>query len=393
MLVIGGGITGAGVALDAATRGLRVAPRRQGRLRVGDVVEVVEARARRDPLPAAEGSRPRLRGAGGTTDAAHDRAASRARAAVPPARVHPRRSPPRQARPHPRRDDVGVRPHRWASHRQAPQARFEGRSARLHADAAGRPARGVVHLLRRAGRRCPAHAHGGAHRGRLRRRGRELRDARRAREGRRRQRHLGTRRAWRRRVRDPRPHDRQRHRCVGRRRPRHRRGQAPRHDPAGQGHPHHGAVGSRAQPDRRGRPGAQGPPVGVRRAVGRSRERRVRVHVHRHHRHRLRRTARRSAVHARRHRVSPARDQRVGHDDDHRERRARHVGRPAAAGARCRQRTHRGSQPPALRARLRQPRRHGHRRQAHHLPAHGRRRGRRDHDAARPQGSQPHQDA
>ena len=61
--------------------------------------------------------------------AAQDRAAPRARAAVPAPGVHARRAAPGQARAHPRRDDVGVRPHRRPAHRQAAQARLEGRSA------------------------------------------------------------------------------------------------------------------------------------------------------------------------------------------------------------------------------------------------------------------------
>ena len=50
---------------------------------------------------------------------------------------------------------------------------------------------------------------------------------------------------------------RERRRRVGRRRPRPRRGRAPRLDPAGQGHPHHGAVGEGAQRHRRRHPGAR----------------------------------------------------------------------------------------------------------------------------------------
>ena len=135
---------------------------------------------------------------------------------------------------------------------------------------------GVVRLLRRAGRRRPAHAHDRAHRRRPRRRGRELRDARRAREGRRRAASRGAR------VdadghddRRPRPRRRERDRRVVRRRPRARRGHAPDIDPPGQGHPHHGAVVAGAQRHRGRDPGAEGPAVGVRRAVGRRGRRRT----------------------------------------------------------------------------------------------------------------------
>ena len=157
--------------------------RRQGRLRVGHVVEVVEARPRRHPVSAAEGSRARLRSARRTPDPAQDRTAPRARAPVPAAGVHEGRSPPPPHRAPPRRNDVGVRPHRRSAHRQAAQACEQGRSAALHADAAGRQHRRVVHLLRRPGRRRAPHAHRRQDGGHLRRRGRQLRDARRSHEG------------------------------------------------------------------------------------------------------------------------------------------------------------------------------------------------------------------
>ena len=60
---------------------------------------------------------------------------------------------------------------------------------------------------------------------------------------------------------------RQRHRRVGRRGARPRRGRRPRLDPPGQGHPHHGAVGQGAQRHRRRGAGAQGQALGLRRAV------------------------------------------------------------------------------------------------------------------------------
>ena len=68
---------------------------------------------------------------------------------------------------------------------------------------------------------------------------------------------------------------------------------------AGQGRPHHRAVGEGAQRHRRRHPGAEGQAQPVRRAVGRAARRHVRAHLHRHHRHRLRRPARRPAVHRR----------------------------------------------------------------------------------------------
>ena len=105
-------------------------------------------------------------------------------------------------------------------------------------------------------------------------------------------------------------------------------------DPPREGHPHHGAVVAGAQRDRRGDPGAEGPALGVRRAVGRRGRRRT---ASRTSAPPTPTTTARSTIpqmHARRHRVSAARDQRVGHDHDHRSRHPRHVGRPASARAR-----------------------------------------------------------
>ena len=65
------------------------------------------------------------------------------------------------------------------------------------------------------------------------------------------------------------PRGRERDRRVVRRRARARRGHAPVVDPAGQGRAHHGAVVEGAQRHRGGDPGAEGPALGVRRAVGR----------------------------------------------------------------------------------------------------------------------------
>ena len=57
------------------------------------------------------------------------------------------------------------------------------------------------------------------------------------------------------------------------------------------------------------------------------------LHLRRHDRHRLRRPARRPAVHARGHRLRPAGAQPLGHDRRHRGRHRRHVGRAASARA------------------------------------------------------------
>ena len=81
-------------------------------------------------------------------------------------------------------------------------------------------------------------------------------------------------------------------------------------------------------------------------------------------------------------------------DDDHRGRHPRHVGRAAAARRRGQERTHRRPLAPPLGARVAERRGHRHRRQAHDVPAHGRRRGRRGRrrcsGTARPQPHEAH---
>ena len=64
------------------------------------------------------------------------------------------------------------------------------------------------------------------------------------------------------------PRRRQRGRRVVRRGAHAGRGNAPRLDPPGEGHPHHGAVVEGPQRHRRDRAGPEGPAVGVRRPVG-----------------------------------------------------------------------------------------------------------------------------
>ena len=296
VLVVGGGITGAGVALDASSRAAHRA-RRARRLRVGHVVEVVEARARRAALPAAERGRPRLRGARRAPAPPPQRAAPRAGAAVPAPGVHAATAcfnPKHRAGP--RQRDVDVRPHRRAAHRQAAQAHHEGRGARAHADAAGRPRR-----RRPTSTTTPRPTTPGSRsrsrddRGRLRRRRRELTPrssaSRKDADGR----VDGapwsrpTARTHRRAGRGRRERDRR----VGRRRARARRGHAPDSIRPAKGI-HITVPWAQGAQRHRGRdPGAEGPALGVRRAVATAT-----VHLHRHHRHRLRRPARRSAVHA-----------------------------------------------------------------------------------------------
>ena len=164
---------------------------------------------------------------------------------------------PQEAGPGARQRHVDVRPHRRRPHRQAPQAHHADEALAhmptLPARAAGRG----VPLLRRPGRRRPAHAHPRPHRGaRLRRRGRQRRPRRRAR----------ARTTPGRAIAAPtveadgdaridvaRRRRGQRGGRVDRRRARARRGHPPRLDPPGQGHPHHRAVGEGPQRHRRGR--------------------------------------------------------------------------------------------------------------------------------------------
>ena len=110
VLVIGGGITGAGVALDAATRGYSVALVERGRLRDRHLVALEQARPRRPALPAELRPRAGARGAAGAPDQRRAGAAPGAPAAADRARL--RRRPPgpadRARAEHVRRD--GGRP-------------------------------------------------------------------------------------------------------------------------------------------------------------------------------------------------------------------------------------------------------------------------------------------
>ena len=180
VLVVGGGITGVGVALDAATRGLRTALVERDDLASGtsskssklvhggirylqqrEVGLVYEALAERQvlrntaphlvrvlpfllPVFTRDGLLPRrLARLLGTTMWVYDLTGG-----LRIGKLHQRVS--------------------------------KEEALRLHADAARRPRRGVVRVLRRADRRRPAHARGRAHRGRLRRGDRQLHASRRA---------------------------------------------------------------------------------------------------------------------------------------------------------------------------------------------------------------------
>ena len=268
MLVIGGGITGAGCALDAASRGFRTAlverddfasgtSSKSSKLVHGGIRYLQQTR---DPA--------RLREPPRAPAGAEERAAPRARAAVP----HPdllERRPDRSARrPRARWRDVDVRPDRGSADPEAPRAHLHGRSGRAHADAAARQGRERVHLLRLPNRRRAPDARHRPDRGRARR-GRRERAARdRDRQGRRRQGCRGARRGRRHGARDPRPGRRERDRRVVRRAAHDGRGITPRVDPARQGHPHLGAVVQGPQRHRGDRARPEGQAVRLRRPVG-----------------------------------------------------------------------------------------------------------------------------
>ena len=302
MLVIGGGITGAGVALDAASRGLTTA--------------LVE----RDDFASGTSSKSSKLVHGGLRYLQHrefklvyenlyerqialeERTAPRAHPSVPHPRALQGRADEREARPGAGLRPLAVRLHRWPAHREAAQADQEGRGGRAHAHAAVAEHRGRVHLLRRADRRRPAHADDRAHRRNAGRGDRQPHERHRPAQGRVGPHHRGDRRGRR-------PDDRhrcevrgQRDRCLVGRHPGVRRAGAPALDPPGQGHPHHGAVEQGAQRHRGDRPGAEGQALDLRGALGR-------LHLHRHDRHRLRRPARRPRVHGRGHRLPAQRDE------------------------------------------------------------------------------------
>ena len=91
VVVVGGGITGAGVALDAATRGYSVALLERADYASGHLEPLEQARPRRPALPAELRPRARARGAARAPADGDARAAPRAPAAA-------RRRPPSRAR-------------------------------------------------------------------------------------------------------------------------------------------------------------------------------------------------------------------------------------------------------------------------------------------------------
>ena len=160
VLVVGGGITGVGVALDAASRGLRTA--------------LVE----RDDFASGTSSKSSKLVHGGLRylqqgevrlvyEALHER--QRLRHNAPHlVKILPFLLPiltgkggviPKKLSRTLGLGHVDVRPDRRRPHRQAPPADQRRGGAGPHADAARGPPGGVVPVLRRPGRRRPAHAH------------------------------------------------------------------------------------------------------------------------------------------------------------------------------------------------------------------------------------------
>ena len=146
-------------------------PRRKGRLRVGDVVQVVQDDPWRHPLSPATRVPPGLREPGRTPTAPEQRAASGQPAPVSHPALRPRRRRLQDRGPLVRHRPVAVRPDRRLAHRETTPRGDEGRGAGPPAHAQHRPPRGRVPLLRRTSRRCPADPDRGTYGGvRVRRR-------------------------------------------------------------------------------------------------------------------------------------------------------------------------------------------------------------------------------
>ena len=127
VLVIGGGITGAGVALDAATRGYSVALVEKADFAARHLVALEQARPRRPALPAELRPRAGPRGAARAPAQRRARPAPRAAAADDRARLRgrPARPPDRHRAEHVRRD--GGRPAAALAARPPPHPRPQPR--------------------------------------------------------------------------------------------------------------------------------------------------------------------------------------------------------------------------------------------------------------------------
>ena len=171
VLVVGGGITGAGVALDAASRGLKTALVEKGDFASGTSSKSskmihggIRYLQQREFRLVYENLAERQR-------LLEQRAAPGQPAPVshPALRTRRRRLQDRGALV--RHRPVAVRPDGGLAHRETTPRGHEGRGAGPPAHAQHRPPRGRVPLLRRPSRRRPADPHRGAHGGlRVRRR-------------------------------------------------------------------------------------------------------------------------------------------------------------------------------------------------------------------------------
>ena len=175
LVVVGGGITGAGVALDAASRGYSVALVEKSDFAAGTSSRSSKLDPRRPSLPPELRPRPGARGAARALAAGEARAAPRAAAAVhrPDVRGQAPRPHARHGAQHVRRDVVAPRPRPRRGggvEPGAPPHDRRRRGARLVPALAGARAHRRLPLLRLPDRRRAARADR-ARRGRALRRG------------------------------------------------------------------------------------------------------------------------------------------------------------------------------------------------------------------------------
>ena len=150
LLVIGGGINGAGIARDAAGRGLKVVARRAVGPRLRHLLRQHETRPWRPALPGVLRVPPRTRVAAGARATAGDRPAHRAPDAVHPAArrglATPLADPP---------GTVFLRP-RWRARQRLPASRGVRLAGTWLRRAAARADRTRLRILGLRGRRQPA---------------------------------------------------------------------------------------------------------------------------------------------------------------------------------------------------------------------------------------------
>ena len=123
-------MTGAGTALDAASRGLRVALVERGRPRRGDELEVLQARPRRPAVPPAARVPPGLREPPRAPAALGERPAPHPTPPVPHPAVRQRRRRVVDGRPGLSHRPVALRRDRRRAHRQAPPRSYARRGPR-----------------------------------------------------------------------------------------------------------------------------------------------------------------------------------------------------------------------------------------------------------------------